>query len=817
LAPNADAPTSGRLASSSDDGTQFGEAMGTPAYMSPEQAAGSWDQVGPASDIYSLGATLYMLLTGEPPFEETPGMMLVTVVMDGLQRTPRERRADVPKALEAICLKAMAKRMEDRYSSAQALADDLERWLADEPVIARREGIFERSGRWLRRHRALVLAGLVMGLLLLGCFAIVTALVHGQNAVLDAKNTELDDRNRELHNALEGERKAREDAVAARNRERKALDAAVVARDRARETLEALSSQEALDALARQPALTPQQQSFLKNLVGFYREIAREDVTTPSERTRQATAYFRIAQMLEYLGRSEEGIAAYRQAVAVGQKLIDDFPADSRYRHGMANTQNNLSNLLAKLGRSEESDAALRAALALSEQLVKEYPDQAQFRDDLAKHHHNLAMRLLDQGQLADTEEHIRRALAIHQELANAFPLEPGYQQDLGKHRRILAKLLAQKGERPAAVAEFRQAVDLDERLLARFPGHVDVLHDLSSCLYELANVHVQSGATAEAEEAYRRSNEISEALTRDLPGVPLYRERLSDGLYHLGLLAMNSGKSAEAAAAFTKSKAHRERLAANFPNVRNYRYHLALSWEKLSFAQLNQGQYAESVASQRQALAVREKLAEQFPTDLAYSVEVGGTHCNIGAIYMQQGKLNEAAASFAKAAAKLEEVLAKEPRHATGRQFLANSLRPQAITLARLGRHAEAAKAWTRLLELDDNPKRVDLRIARALSLARAGDYVTAIAEAEDRSVIKNLSAGLYVDLGCIFALAAASVKDDAKLRDQHAARAVELLRQAVAKGYKDAEYLKKVDDLKALRERPDFQSLLKELEKQP
>ena len=135
-----------------------GSAIGTPAYMSPEQAAGRLDQLGPASDVYSLGATLYSLLTGKAPIDGADVQDILDHVRRGDFPRPRQVDSDIPRGLEAICLKAMAVESADRYSSPRALADDIERWLADEPVAAWREPISLRARRWGRRHRTLVVS-----------------------------------------------------------------------------------------------------------------------------------------------------------------------------------------------------------------------------------------------------------------------------------------------------------------------------------------------------------------------------------------------------------------------------------------------------------------------------------------------------------------------------------------------------------------------------------------------------------------------------------------------------------------------------------
>ena len=123
--------------------------------MSPEQAAGRLGAVGPASDVYSLGATLYVMLTDRRPFDGEPTEVLQNV-QHGKFRAPREIKPRVPKALDAICRRAMELEPSHRYSSALALAGDIERWLADEPVSAWDDPWSDRARRCVRRNQPLV-------------------------------------------------------------------------------------------------------------------------------------------------------------------------------------------------------------------------------------------------------------------------------------------------------------------------------------------------------------------------------------------------------------------------------------------------------------------------------------------------------------------------------------------------------------------------------------------------------------------------------------------------------------------------------------
>ena len=150
--------------------TVVGQAVGTPAYMSPEQAEGNLDAMAPTSDVYSLGATLYVLLTDRPPFSGEPDEVLRDV-QRGHFDAPRAIQSRVPRALDAICRKAMATEPSGRYASALALADDVERYLADEPVTAFREPLSARAQRWVKRHQPFMagaIAAVVVTMVALG-------------------------------------------------------------------------------------------------------------------------------------------------------------------------------------------------------------------------------------------------------------------------------------------------------------------------------------------------------------------------------------------------------------------------------------------------------------------------------------------------------------------------------------------------------------------------------------------------------------------------------------------------------------------------
>ena len=174
--PISEATLQPQSGGSNESETQMGSAVGTPAYMSPEQAAGRWNVIDHRSDIYGLGAVLYTVLTGKAPIEKGDWPEMNQKIQRGQITRPTKVKEGVSKAIEAICLKAMMVEPAGRYPSAIALAADIEHWLADEPVSAFPESMVGRVRRWGKRNRTVVNAA--------GLFLIVSVIGLSIGAVL---------------------------------------------------------------------------------------------------------------------------------------------------------------------------------------------------------------------------------------------------------------------------------------------------------------------------------------------------------------------------------------------------------------------------------------------------------------------------------------------------------------------------------------------------------------------------------------------------------------------------------------------------------
>jgi WD40 repeat protein len=186
------------LAKRLGNGTEFtvtGSVMGSPSYMAPEQAAGQSGQVSTAADIYSLGAILFHLLTGQPPFQADTALATLKLVLECDPPSPRAPGSKVDRDLENICLKCLSKEAARRYPSADALREDLERWLHRQPVRARRAPVWERAWKWTRRHPAVAAgAAAVVVTAAVGIAAVRVQFLKTKAALEQAKSIALAER-----------------------------------------------------------------------------------------------------------------------------------------------------------------------------------------------------------------------------------------------------------------------------------------------------------------------------------------------------------------------------------------------------------------------------------------------------------------------------------------------------------------------------------------------------------------------------------------------------------------------------------------------
>ncbi|HVJ80201.1 MAG TPA: serine/threonine-protein kinase, partial [Planctomycetia bacterium] len=283
------APSSG----SELDETQQGSAIGTPAFMAPEQAEGRIRELGPAADVYALGGTLFAVLSGEPPIE---GKKIEDILGNVRSGRLRPLPPAVPRPLAAICLKALALRTADRYDSVRSLAADVENWLADEPVSATRDAPLARASRWVRKHPAPAAGGFAFAaMLLLGLTVGLIAAERYNHRLRLAKNA-VDSANTRLAEQNE------------------ALDAS---RREAREALDAAVDESVGDLLAAKATLSGRERNYLQSALKRYESFAKARGDDEEAQVFQSQGLFRVGRIQEKLGMLAEAARSFQDAIAL--------------------------------------------------------------------------------------------------------------------------------------------------------------------------------------------------------------------------------------------------------------------------------------------------------------------------------------------------------------------------------------------------------------------------------------------------------------------------------------------------------------------
>jgi tetratricopeptide (TPR) repeat protein len=375
--------------------TVTGDLLGTVRYMSPEQALAKRIVVDHRTDVYSLGATLYELLTLRPVFSGQDRQELLRQIALEEPKTPRRLNKAIPEELEIIVLKAMAKNPAERYDTAQELADDLRRFLEDRPIRARRPTLAQRAAKWSRRHRPIVWSAgvsvfvlLVLGLIGLGMGNLmITKERDRKDAALQEKMEALTQRDRAFTSA-EAERRRAEGN----------LDLALAAMDAV--YLDAIGRDKLLGKPAAQPEgaerheseerapLTELERELLKRGLDFYDQFAQQNAAAPLVFVQTAQAYYRVGLLQGALGDTDAAAEAYRGAVERFERLTEEEPDNAEHFRRLAEAYTGLGNVVRDWPEAKEmfdkAQVAYSKAIELKPQEALLYLLRADVRKTLS-------------------------------------------------------------------------------------------------------------------------------------------------------------------------------------------------------------------------------------------------------------------------------------------------------------------------------------------------------------------------------------------------------------------------------------------------
>jgi serine/threonine protein kinase/Flp pilus assembly protein TadD len=592
--------------------TGFGALVGTPEYMSPEQAEANNLDIDTRSDIYSLGVLLYELLTGSTPLtrqrlQESPLLEVLRVIREEEPPTPSTRLStthELPSIaanrgleprklttlvrgeLDWIVMKALEKSRNRRYETANDFALDLERYLADEPVQACPPSVRYRLQKFMRRNQGPVLAvSIIVVLLIAGIVGTTLGLFQ---------------------------------ALAAERRTVKERDEKDEAWRQTRRALNTMTDEVVADLQGAQVQLTDRNREFLRKALDYHTGFAVAKANDPEGRHSRAEGFFRVGEIRLYLGELPEAETAFREAIALQKELAAEFPDRRDIRRELGQSYHNLGMLLWPIDRREEAEEAEREAIALARQLTAE-SNEPQYRQDLAKSEASLGAYFFKALRFEEAEEHFREALAIALQLAHDCPDVADYHHEVFLNYYDVGFLLSATNRPEEAEKVCKEAEALARELIPRFRTLPEFRQDLGDT-YAFMGVLLQSTHRPDdAEKAWRQARSIFKELAAEFPARPYFRLKLAAADNNLGKLLVNSTRLKEAEEVWGEHLALCKQLAAEIQVRPEFRLQVALGYHNLAALLHLTHRQKEAEEVWRKAVEIGKDLVQKNPKQTSY------------------------------------------------------------------------------------------------------------------------------------------------------------------------------------------------------
>lgn len=498
-----------RVEAEDSEQTRTGVIMGTPSYMAPEQAWGS-KEVGPLADIYSLGATLYCLLTGRPPFVGPTAAETVLLLRAEEPVAPSKLQPNLPKDLETICLKCLQKEPEKRYATAEELAEDLRRFRAGEPILARPVGRAERLWRWGKRNPALAWSGgaaLVLALCLMIGGPLAAILI-----------------NKERNTAVEAQGRATENAGLARDQRDLAVDALDTLIERLPKDLKNIPG---TDAIKRALLLTAMDGL---NRIG--------DVGGPiSKDFKMAKAFGKMGEVLLEIGETKAAREQFLKSHAILLELAESEAETAQDVHHLR-----LGRSYRNLGKAAERLEGAQAAYDLYAESLREREAALPLasnppfvKQEIAGSLGDLGRVALDLGRPHEGRDFIQRSIDYRAEwLANASGNEEAVREQAGA-QRLLGHACLNLGQPAQAAKQFEMAISELKKVAKEDDPDITDRANIGISYTDLGMALLFSGNPSEALKNYQESLDRLEPLFRANNRNAILLRKLGNAYYGAG------------------------------------------------------------------------------------------------------------------------------------------------------------------------------------------------------------------------------------------------------------------------------------------
>jgi serine/threonine-protein kinase len=589
---DAAVPDLGRIggASLESGGTVEGQILGTPAYMSPEQAAGRLDAVGPASDIYGLGAILHEILTGKPPVDGTDTTDVLRRAAHEARPRARTLRPDTPAPLDAICARALALQPQDRYASARAFADDLRRFLADEPVSAWREPFSRRAARWAKRHRTLVSSLSVLVIVALVGVSIGAVLLGRKNREIETERARAEENFRLAKGAVD------------------------------RYLTEVADSGE-----LKAKGLEGLRTNLLGSARDFYTRFVAMRQGDEAAVGDLAAAHLNLGNISRETGDAKQAEASLREARTLYETRFRREPGVTSARTDLIAASGNLALVLSESGRPKDAAEEFGQAVRLIEEAPPLARDDEPFLSGAANIYDNLGVLDNAQHRPEESEAAHRKGLALRERLVTLRPAREDYQSALLKSELNLATLYDTTGREREALPHLERAAAIGETLFAAHPENTDFANDLGATYNNLGGTYTLTGRLDDARRAHARALAIRETLAADHPALIEPQISLAGSYVNLGELETRAARDAAALPYLDKAQATLDGILVKTPGHEVARFYMAyaLSWRARALGGL--GRTGEAMTTWERATSFNDRNYPTIPAGYAVALARAG------------------------------------------------------------------------------------------------------------------------------------------------------------------------------------------------
>jgi serine/threonine protein kinase len=597
--------------------TLTGDVVGTLRYMSPEQAGGE-PILDARTDVYSLGVTLYELLTRRHAHPGDDRQVLLRQIAGDEPTPPRRIDPSIPADLETIVLSAMSKVREERYATARALAEDLERFLSGQPTLAKRPSLADRMVKWARRHKSLVkVAASAMVVLCMVSVAALLLVLREQARTSAA-----------LSEAKSSGQAARENFARAEKNFHQAWGA-----------VDKFGIRMA-DRLTDIPGAEAAQRDLLVAALQYYHQFITEAGDDPQLRREIALAHFKTASIAAKLGATTDAIKEYEKAEALFSQLADANSGERDASAQLAVTYNNLALLASAQGRTDEARTYHDEAIVIQQRLTREYPNDVHLVDQLAESEANRGMLLQQLGEPEKAEQSLRKAIDLLRSIALSHSDDARFARNLAIVYNNLSYVLRSR-DPAAADRASREAISILERIYDGSTGPTEFQDDLALCYNNMAALDSQNARWDEAIDWHERAIALQDQMVRKAPGVVRHRSELAMSLNNLGVVYCRSQRPRDADVAFERSRELISTLARDYPEQLEYTSAWAALLNNQAMALAEADRHEDALRLYPAAIDAQRKCWQRMPDSMREPLSK--MYYNYGQALQRTGKLTAA------------------------------------------------------------------------------------------------------------------------------------------------------------------------------